>query len=61
MPGAIVAAELLTLEAMRQAVAAAIGREPAAIGDDDDLIACGIDSITIMRLASRWQRHGVSL
>ena len=53
--------ELLTLEAMRQAVADAIGTEPAAIDDDDDLIGYGIDSITVMRLASGWRRNGVTL
>jgi amino acid adenylation domain-containing protein len=59
--GVIVTGELLTLAAMRQAVADAIGTEPAAIDDDDDLIGHGIDSITVMRLASRWRRHGVAL
>jgi amino acid adenylation domain-containing protein len=57
----IVTGELLTLEAMRQAVADAIGTEPAAIDDDDDLIGHGIDSITVMRLASMWRRTGVPL
>jgi dihydroaeruginoic acid synthetase len=57
----IVTGELLTLEAMRQVVADAIGTEPTAIDDDDDLIGHGIDSITVMRLASMWQRSGVPL
>jgi len=56
-----VTGELLTLAVMRQAVADAIGTEPAAIGDDDDLIGHGIDSITVMRLASRWRRNGLAL
>src|SRR3984893_877846 len=59
--GVIVTGELLTLEEMRQAVAEAIGTEPAAIDDDDDLIGHGIDSITVMRLASAWRRNGVPL
>lgn len=53
--------ELLSLEAMRRAVAKAIDTEPAAIDDDDDLIGHGIDSITVMRLASTWRRKGVPL
>jgi yersiniabactin nonribosomal peptide synthetase len=56
-----VAGGMLTLEAMRQAVADAIGTEPAAIDDDDDLIGRGIDSITVMRLASKWRRDGLPL
>jgi amino acid adenylation domain-containing protein len=53
--------DLLTLDAMRQAVADAIGTEPAAIDDDDDLIGHGIDSLAIMRLASGWRPNGVPL
>lgn len=55
------AEQLLTLEGMRQAVADAIGAQPAAIDDDDDLIGHGIDSITVMRLAATWQRGGLPL
>ncbi len=51
----------LTLEAMRQAVADAIGTEPASIDDDDDLIGHGLDSITVMRLASGWRPNGAPL
>lgn len=54
-------AELLSLEAMRREVARAIDVAPAAIDDDDDLIGHGIDSITVMRLASTWRRKGVPL
>jgi amino acid adenylation domain-containing protein len=57
----IVTGELLSLEAMRQAVADAIGAEPGAIDDDDDLIGHGLDSITVMRLASGWRRDGLQL
>jgi amino acid adenylation domain-containing protein len=57
----IVTGELLTLAAMREAVADAIGTKPAAIDDDDDLIGHGIDSITVMRLAAGWRRNGVPL
>jgi yersiniabactin nonribosomal peptide synthetase len=57
----IVTGEPLTLETMRQVVADAIGTEPAAIDDDDDLIRHGVDSITVMRLATMWRRDGVPL
>lgn len=55
------AGELSTLEAMRRAVAEAVGADPAAIGEDDDLIGHGLDSITVMRLASQWRRAGVPM
>lgn len=59
--GVIVTGEQLTLDAMRRAVADAIGADPMAIDDDDDLIGHGVDSITIMRLASRWRPNGAPL
>ena len=45
---------LLTLDRMRADVAALLHEEPAAIGDDDDLIALGLDSLLAMELVSRW-------
>ncbi|GAA3734309.1 amino acid adenylation domain-containing protein [Salinactinospora qingdaonensis] len=49
----------LTLEDMRAAVAAALDEDPAAIGDDDDLLRLGLDSIGVIRLASRWRHAGL--
>lgn len=51
----------LVLESMRRAVADALGTDPAGIGDDEDLIGRGIDSIRIMQLANKWRRDGVLL
>lgn len=51
----------LTLESMRRAVADALGADPAGIGDDDDLVGHGIDSIRIMQLVNKWRRDGVLL
>jgi amino acid adenylation domain-containing protein len=46
---------------MRQAIVALLAEPGAALGDDDDLIGRGLDSITIMRLANTWRRAGVEL
>lgn len=51
----------LTLELMRQAIAAELGLPAEKVGNDDDLIRCGIDSIGIMRLANVWRRSGVEI
>jgi yersiniabactin nonribosomal peptide synthetase len=53
--------EAPTIDALRIAVADLIGRPPADIGDDDDLIGLGLDSLNIMGLASRWRLAGVEL
>ncbi|MEH1123253.1 amino acid adenylation domain-containing protein [Micromonospora sp. CPCC 206061] len=46
---------------MRAEVAQLAGVEPAEVGDDDDLVALGLDSIGVMRLASTWQRAGAAV
>ncbi|MGI5286414.1 amino acid adenylation domain-containing protein [Nonomuraea polychroma] len=51
----------LTLETIRSTVAELLQRHPDEIGDHDNLIRCGMDSITAMRLAGRWRRAGVRL
>ncbi|WP_436837553.1 amino acid adenylation domain-containing protein [Micromonospora rifamycinica] len=48
----------LTLDGMRADVAEALGCPPPSVGDDDDLLMLGLDSIALMRLASRWHRQG---
>jgi yersiniabactin nonribosomal peptide synthetase len=50
-----------TIESLRSAVAELVGQPAAAIGDDDDLIGLGLDSLRIMGLASRWRQAGVRL
>ncbi|WP_223166221.1 condensation domain-containing protein, partial [Nonomuraea sp. SYSU D8015] len=49
----------LTLETIRSTVAELLRRDPGEIGDHDNLIRCGMDSITAMRLVGRWRRAGV--
>ncbi len=51
----------LTLDAMRRDVAAAIGVSPAVVGDHDDLIGLGLDSLGVMKLATLWTHRGVGV
>lgn len=51
----------LTLEQMRADVAEMVHESPAAIGDDDDLMDLGIDSMRAMNLIVKWSDHGVEL
>ncbi|OKI71751.1 non-ribosomal peptide synthetase [Micromonospora sp. CB01531] len=44
---------------MREDVAEALECPPSLVGDDDDLLVLGLDSIAVMRLASRWHSRGV--
>ncbi len=48
-----------TLDELREAVAALVGSDPAAIDDDADLLLLGLDSLGVMRLVNRWRREGV--
>jgi aryl carrier-like protein len=51
----------LSLDGLREAVAVALGAEPATIADDDDLLHLGLDSVRMMALASRWRQTGLEL
>jgi aryl carrier-like protein len=51
----------LTLERMRRDIAEAIFLEPSEVGDEDDLIDLGLDSVRLMSLALRWQEAGASI
>ena len=51
----------LSLDGLREAVAMALGTEPATIADDDDLLHLGLDSVRMMALASRWRQTGLEL
>ncbi|MCX5384762.1 non-ribosomal peptide synthetase [Streptomyces sp. NBC_00083] len=46
---------------MRRAVADLLEEPVASILDDDDLVARGLDSMGIMRLAGQWRREGVAV
>lgn len=51
----------LTLERMRADIAALLHEEPSAIGDDDNLMDLGLDSMRAMNLVLQWGEAGVSL
>lgn len=49
------------LERMRADVLAALDDPPATLGDDDDLLDLGLDSIRLMALVGRWRQAGLSI
>ncbi|HEU4421190.1 MAG TPA: phosphopantetheine-binding protein, partial [Pilimelia sp.] len=46
---------------MRRDVADALDEPASSVGDDDDLLRLGLDSIGVMRLAGAWRRRGVEV
>jgi yersiniabactin nonribosomal peptide synthetase len=46
---------------LRSVVAEQLGTDPAGIGDDDDLVLLGMDSIGVIRLVGRWRRGGIEV
>ena len=51
----------LTLERMRADIAGMLNADPSEVGDDDNLIDLGLDSIRAMALAARWQKAGADI
>lgn len=51
----------LSLDLMREDVAAMIHIDSAEIGDDDNLMDLGLDSMRAMNLMLLWQERGVEL
>ncbi|MHB1328539.1 MAG: phosphopantetheine-binding protein [Gemmatimonadales bacterium] len=51
----------LTLEALRADVAAVLFESPDEIGDEDNLVDHGLDSIRIMALVQRWNDAGARI
>jgi bifunctional isochorismate lyase/aryl carrier protein len=49
----------LSLESLRNDIAEVLDEEPGSFADDDNLIECGLDSIRLMSLATRWREAGV--
>ena len=49
------------LERMRADVAQALEESPEAIGDHDDLLDRGLDSIRLMSLVESWRAGGTEL
>ena len=48
----------LSLEAVREHVAEVLGEPVEEIGDHDDLLERGVDSIRLMSLVERWRELG---
>ena len=53
--------ELFAPEPVRRAVAECLRMDPAEVGEDDNLMEHGLDSLRMMTLASRWQGQGVEI
>lgn len=51
----------LTGEALRAALAELIGISPSEIEDDANLIQLGLESLTMMRLVTKWRRAGLAV
>jgi bifunctional isochorismate lyase/aryl carrier protein len=54
-------AAAVDLERMRADVAQALEESPEAIGDHDDLLDRGLDSIRLMSLVESWRAGGTEL
>ncbi|MBK1624143.1 phosphopantetheine-binding protein [Afifella marina] len=50
-----------TREMMRADIAAAIHTQPEEVGDDDNLMDLGLDSMRALNLVLLWQERGVTL
>lgn len=48
-----------TEQELRQIVADQLGLDVDELGDQDDLIELGMDSVTLMMMVGRWQRRGL--
>jgi aryl carrier-like protein len=51
----------LTRDQMRADLARALRLPPEEIGDDDDLVDLGLDSMRAMTLLARWSERGLAL
>lgn len=51
----------LTLERMRADVARLLHETPEAIGDDEDLMDLGLDSMRVLGLVMAWGETGIEL
>ncbi len=48
-----------TEDELRQTIADQLGLDVSEVGDQDDLVELGMDSVTMMMLVGRWQRRGL--
>ncbi|MEV0373863.1 phosphopantetheine-binding protein [Streptomyces sp. NPDC050636] len=51
----------LTMDSIKSNVADILGLSAAEIGDDDNLLVAGLDSIRMMTLSARWRESGVEV
>ncbi|HCT80060.1 MAG TPA: non-ribosomal peptide synthetase [Micromonosporaceae bacterium] len=51
----------MDLEELRRDIAESLDCATSEVGDDDDLLRLGLDSIAVMRLASRWHSRGAKV
>lgn len=51
----------LTLEMLRRDIAEALYLDISEVGDDDDLIDLGLDSVRLMSLTVRWNEAGAGV
>ncbi|KLJ01082.1 phosphopantetheine-binding protein [Luteimonas sp. FCS-9] len=51
----------LTLARMRADIARQLGEAPEDIGDDDDLMDLGLDSMRVLGLVMKWGESGLPL
>lgn len=49
------------IDAMRAEIAAILHEGPAEIGDEDNLMDLGLDSMRAMTLVQRWQDRGLKV
>lgn len=50
-----------SIDELRDQVAAVLGEPSDALGDDDDLIDAGLDSVRLMTLVTRWEADGAEV
>ncbi|MEH6979077.1 phosphopantetheine-binding protein, partial [Bacillus pseudomycoides] len=50
-----------TLQSVREQVAELLRESPADIGDNEDLLNRGLDSVRIMSLVEKWRQIGVEV
>src|SRR5690606_27565631 len=50
--------EELALESLRAEIAEQMGIEPCLLGEHDDLLLMGLDSVNLMMLMERWRQRG---
>lgn len=51
----------LTLERMRADIAGMLGESPTEVGDDDNLVDLGLDSMRMLGLVMKWGETGIAL